>query len=306
MSKYRGTYDAGYEKLREERIQNSKALNLIPTEAKSPEIHPLAKPWQSLTPDEQAYESRKMEVYAGMVENMDYHFGRMLNFLSDIEELDNTIILFLSDNGSNPWINTQYPGNGDGVYLSKFNNGIDNLGNPTSHIAYGMGWASACSGPLDYFKMTVGEGGIRTPFIMAGPGIPKGERHTNFAYVTDIMPTILDMLNIEKPDSFTGKDVLAMSGKSMVKVFSGERESVYDNNEYVAGEMGNGKWVRKGNYKAAKVVAPYGNDTWELYDVSIDPGETTDLASQHPEKLEELKAAWESYAEKVGVILATE
>ena len=154
--------------------------------------------------------------------------------------------------------------------------------------------------------MTVGEGGIRTPFIMTGPGIPEGERHTNFAYVTDIMPTILDMLNIEKSDSFNGKDVLAMSGKSMSKVFSGEKESVYDSNEYVAGEMGNGKWVRKGFYKAAKVVSPYGNGTWELYDVSIDPGETTNLADQHPEKLEELKAAWEKYAKDVGVILTNQ
>ena len=303
MSKYRGAYDNGYEQLRKERIKNTKALNLIPAEAKPPEIHPMLKPWQSLTSTEQAYESRKMEVYAGMVENMDYNLGRMLNFLSDIDELENTIILFLSDNGSNPWGNTQYPGNEDGVYLSNFNNNIDNLGNPTSHIAYGMGWASACSGPLNYFKMTVGEGGIRTPFIMAGPGIPKGERHTNFAYVTDIMPTILEMLNIEKPNSFNGKDVLAMSGKSISKVFSGEKESVYESNEYVAGEMGNGKWVRKGNYKAAKVVLPYGPGEWELFDIYLDPGETTDLASQHPKKLEELKADWESYAKEVGVVL---
>jgi len=306
MSKYRGVYDAGYEKLREERIKNTKTLNLIPADAKSPDRHPLTTPWQSLTSEQQAHESRKMEVYAGMVENMDYHLGRMLDFLSDIDELDNTIILFLSDNGSNPWVNTQYLGNEDGVYLRNFNNSIDNLGNPTSHIAYGMGWASACSGPLNYFKMTVGEGGIRTPFIMAGPGIPKGETHNNFAYVTDIMPTILDMLNIEKPSSFNGKDVLAMSGKSMSKVFSGEKESVYDSNEYVAGEMGNGKWVRQGNYKAVKVVAPYGNSTWELYDVSIDPAETTNLANQHPEKLQELITAWRSYAKEVGVILTTE
>ena len=88
-----------------------------------------------------------MEVYAGMVENVDYHMGRMLDFLSDIDELDNTIILFLSDNGSNPWDNSMYPGNEDGVYLSQFDNSLDNIGNPTSHTAYGIGWASAGSGP---------------------------------------------------------------------------------------------------------------------------------------------------------------
>ena len=89
----------------------------------------------------------------------------------------------------------------------------------------------------------------------------------------------------------------------MSKVFSGEKESVYESNEYVAGEMGNGKWVRKGNYKAAKVVLPYGPGEWELFDIYLDPGETTDLASQHPKKLEELKADWESYAKEVGVVL---
>jgi len=90
----------------------------------------------------------------------------------------------------------------------------------------------------------------------------------------------------------------------MSKVFSGEKESVYNPDEYVAGEMGNGKWIRKGNYKAAKVVAPYGSSTWELYDVSIDPGETTDLALQEPELLAEIIAAWGKYANEVGVILS--
>jgi len=244
-----------------------------------------------------------MEVYAGMVENMDYHLGRMLNFLSDIKELDNTVVLFLSDNGSNPWDNKQYPGNDDGVYLSRFNNSIDNLGNPTSHIAYGIGWASACSGPLDYFKMTVGVGGIRTPLIMAGPGIPKGVKYSNFAYVTDIMPTILELVNVEHSGTYNSKEVLPMTGKSMAKVFSGEIESVYNADEYVAGEMGNGKWVRKGNYKAARVVIPYGDNEWRLYNVSDDPGETTDIAEQYPELLAEMIEAWEHYADEVGVIL---
>ena len=122
----------------------------------------------------------------------------MLSFLSDMEELENTIVLFLSDNGSNPWNNMEYPGNADGVYLSQFNNHIDNLGNPTSHIAYGMGWASACSGPLDYYKMTVGEGGIRTPLIISGPGILAGKTYRNFAYVTDIEENIIEIQKIRE------------------------------------------------------------------------------------------------------------
>ncbi|MCK4749589.1 MAG: sulfatase-like hydrolase/transferase, partial [Bacteroidales bacterium] len=304
MSKYRGTYDEGYEILKEKRIQSAKALNLVPAKAKVPEFHPSVVAWDTYTDKEKEYEARKMEVYAGMIDNMDYNLGRMLDFLADIQELENTIILFLSDNGPNPWSNEQYPGNSDGVYLSQFNNRIENLGNPTSHMAYGIGWASACSGPLDYYKMTVGEGGIRVPLIIAGPNIPKGEIHRSFAYVTDLMPTILDLAGVEHPGSYNGKEVLPMEGRSLVNVLSGDGESAHGPDEYIGGEMGNGKWMRKGNYKAELVVPPYGLNEWKLYDVQNDPGETTDITSENPEILEDLISAWDKYADRVGVVLA--
>lgn len=303
LSKYRGVYDDGYEWLKELRVNKAKALSLVPIDAKVPPYHSSMIRWESLSSQEKIYESRMMEVYAGMVENMDYHLGRMIDFLGDIGELENTIILFLSDNGTNPWNNTQYPGNEDGVYLSRFDNRIQNLGNPTSHMAYGMGWASACSGPLDYFKMTVGEGGIRVPLIIAGPGIMQGAVSRSFAYVTDLMPTILEMAGVEHPSSYNGKEVLPLEGRSLAKVLTGNSESAYGTEEYIGGEMLNGKWIRKGDYKAEMVVPPYGPNTWKLYNVSKDPGETTDLSSEFPEILEDLKTNWKTYAERVGVIL---
>lgn len=304
LSKYKGNYDDGYEKLRENRVNSIKELGLISKDSKVPAMNKMVKPWDTFSKEEKIYESRKMEIYAGMVENIDYHIGRMLDFLVDIEELDNTIILFLSDNGSNPWDSTQYPGNGDGVYLSQFDNRIENLGNPTSHIAYGTGWASAGSGPLDYFKMTVGEGGIRTQFIISGPNIERGKVHDNFVYVTDIMPTILEMTGVTHPDTFKGKDILPMRGKSFTKVLSGANEATHSPDEYIGGEMGTGKWMRKGNYKAQMVPNPYGTNEWKLFDLSLDPGETTDISSDRPELLEELKTAWVKYSEEVGVVLA--
>ncbi|MBE9551156.1 MAG: sulfatase-like hydrolase/transferase [Proteobacteria bacterium] len=231
------------------------------------------------------------------------HVGRMLKFLADVKELENTIILFLSDNGPNPWLNTQYPGNDDGVYVSRFDNRIENLGNPTSHIAYGIGWASACAGPLDYFKMTVGEGGIRSPLIIAGPKVLQGKMNHSFAYVTDLMPTILDIADVEHPESYKGEKVLPMKGRSLLNVLSGERGYTYGPDEYIGGEMLNGKWMRKGNYKAELVTKPYGPEVWQLYDLSKDPGETTDISADHPEILDDLKAAWDKYADEVGVIL---
>ncbi len=304
LSKNKGIYDEGYENLRASRIKKAKALNLIPENAKTPEMNAAVKPWNTLSNDEKAFESKKMEVYAGMIENMDYHLGRMLDFLGDIGELDNTIILFLSDNGPNPWANKEYPGNADGEYLKLYDNRLENIGNPTSHMAYGIGWASACSGPLDYFKMTVGEGGIRTPLIMSGPQISKGKVHRNFTYVTDIMPTLLEMTGVEPLEEYNGNKVLPMRGKSFTKVLSGESKYSYSPDEYIAGEMLNGKWIRKGNYKAVLVTKPYGPNLWRLYDISIDPGETTDISSEKQELLEELKLAWGKYAEEVGVVSA--
>jgi len=302
MSKYRGVYDEGFEKLREKRVSKAKELGLVPNDAKVPAINHLAKPWNSLNKEEKAVESRYMEVYAGMVENVDYHMGRMLDFLSDIDELDNTIILFLSDNGSNPWDNSMYPGNEDGVYLSQFDNSLDNIGNPTSHTAYGIGWASAGSGPFDYFKMTAGEGGIRTPLIISGPDVSKGKIHRDFVYVTDIMPTLLEMAGVEHPDSYKGNNVLDMRGKSFSKVLSGEEESLYSESEFIAGEMQNGKWIRQGDFKAVFIPNPYGPQEWKLYDLSVDPGETTNLSKREPEMLKIFISEWEKYAKEVGVV----
>ncbi|MGI9533036.1 arylsulfatase [Lutimonas sp.] len=302
MSKYQGVYDEGFEKLREDRIKKAKDLGLVSNDAKIPAMNHTAKAWNSLSKEEKEVESRYMEVYAGMVENVDYHMGRMMDFLSDIDELDNTIILFLSDNGSNPWDNSMYPGNGDGVYLSQFDNRLDNIGNPTSHTAYGIGWASAGSGPFDYFKMTAGEGGIRTPLIISGPNVSKGEVHRNFVYVTDIMPTLLEMAGVEHPDTYKGNKVLDMRGKSFSKILSGEEKTLYTKSEYIAGEMQNGKWIRQGNFKAVFIPKPYGPQEWKLYDLSVDPGETTDLSEQEPDLLKELIVEWEKYADEVGVV----
>ncbi|WP_298534697.1 arylsulfatase [uncultured Algibacter sp.] len=302
LSKYKGMYDEGYEILRANRIKQVKDLGLINEVAKTPKMNQLVKPWQSLSKSKKAIESKNMEVYAGMIENLDYHMGRMLNFLSDISELENTIVLFLSDNGSNPWSNTDYPGNGDGVYLSQFDNSINNIGNPTSHMAYGIGWASASSGPFDYFKMTSGEGGIRTPLIMSGPGVSKNTINKELVYVTDIMPTLLDMIGIELIDSYRGKKVLPLMGKSFSKMLNGENSTHYSDKEYIAGEMQNGKWIRKGDFKAVFITKPYGSDKWELYNLAVDPGETTNLAALEKELLKDLVQEWEKYAEEVGVV----
>jgi arylsulfatase len=304
LSKYKGRYAQGYEALRRSRIEGSKRSGVVPSDAAPPERHPLVRPWSSLTEEERAWETRQMEVYAGMVENLDYHLGRVVQFLRDIDEYDNTIIIFFSDNGSNPWVSEDYPGNRESDYLKQFDNRLDNIGHRTSHSAYGIGWAQAGSGPLDLFKMAVGEGGIRSPLIITGPGV-EGDGRTvrSFAYVTDLMPTMLELADLRHPERFGGRDVLPMRGHSMVGLLKGKAASIYSADESVGGEMFGGRWLRKGDHKAILVANPYGSGEWQLYNVVKDPGETHDLAKEQPDLLEELQHAWDQYADEVGVLV---
>jgi arylsulfatase len=304
LSKYRGQYNDGYKAFKARRIAGAKRVGLIPKGAPSPALHPKTKPWDSLSSEEKAVESRTMEAYAGMIENMDYHIGRVINFLKDIGEYDNTIIIFTSDNGPNPWYADEYPENSGSAWMKQFDNSLENIGRPGSFVGIGIGWACASAGPLDYFKLTVGEGGIRTPLIIAGPGIKGARQVDSFAYVTDIMPTILEIAKLEHPEKFRGRKVERMRGRSLAGVTSGTRQDTYAKDAVIGGEMQNGKWMQKGDYKAVLVAEEFGPGTWKLYNVTEDPGETHDLSKEKPAILNELKAAWNRYAKDVGVVLS--
>ncbi len=303
LSQYKDKYDDGYKVLKQKRADSSRELGLIPADAPSHPLHHLAKSWESLSADEKAKEAKAMEVYAGMVSNMDYHVGRVINYLKDIGEYDNTIIIFLSDNGSNPWYTKEYPGNTGSDFIAQFDNSTEHIGKPMSHYAYGMGWGSACSGPLDLFKLSVGEGGIRSPLIISHPDIKGGRQTDAFSYVTDLMPTILEMTNLSHPSEYNGKKVAPIRGKSISKILSGETERVYSKDDIIAGEMNNNKWVRMGAYKVTFVPKPYGDAEWKLYNIEKDPGETKDLSKENPELLQKLVKAWGNYADDVGVVI---
>ncbi len=303
LSMHRGQYDEGYEALKERRAEAAREAGLVSPNSRTPDRHPLIKPWDSLSEDQKAVEARGMEVYAGMVSNLDYHIGRVFDFLKDAGAFENTIVLFMSDNGANPWYSVDYPHNHDGVWIGTFDNSLDNIGHPGSHYAYGIGFASASEGPLARFKMTVSEGGTRGPLLIAGPGITRGKRTDAFAYVWDVMPTILDLAEVDHPGQMRGRPVEAMRGKSMASLLEGSADRIYDDDELIAAEMGGGRWVRQGDFKAVSVPPRYGDGEWHLYDISADPGETTDLSKEQPGLLEKLTAAWDDYAAEVGVVL---
>ena len=281
LSKYRGRYDEGYEVLKTRRIAGAKRLGLVPKAAPAPNLHPRTRPWKSLSPDEKALESRTMEAYAGLIENMDYHIGRIIDFLKDSGQYDDTIILFTSDNGPNPLYADEYPSNKGSEWMKQFDNSLENIGRPGSFVGLGLGWASASAGPLDYFKLTTGEGGIRTPLIVSGPGVSGPRNIDAFAYVTDIMPTILDLAEAEHPETYGGREVERMRGKSLEGVMTGSHEGPHRKDSLIGGEMIDGKWMRKGDYKAVLVSKSgfgFGTGEWKLYNVTEDPGETQDLS----------------------------
>lgn len=298
-SMYRGVYDEGYEVLERQRWESARTLGILPEDADLAPMAPIVERWDELSDDRKAAEARAMEIYAGMVTNMDYHLGRMLDFLTDIGEIDNTLIIFLSDNGANPWFSSDYPGATEPEFADQFDNSLGNIGHPGSNVAYGSGWAGASSGPLDRFKMTVGEGGMRVPLIIAGPGISSGERTDAFAYVWDILPTVMELTGATYP-----ADKEQPRGRSMMPLLTGDTDALYGEDELVGGEMGEGKWMRQGAFKAVTIPAPYGDGNWRLFNVETDPGEANDLSAEMPDLLSELRAAYDAYAEEVGVIPA--
>ena len=206
-----------------------------------------------------------MEVYAGMLEAMDYPYGRVVDFLKDIGEYDNTVIIFPSDNGANPTYSEQYPGVAETGFMDQFDNSLDNISHAGSNYAYGTGFSSGSSGPLDKFKLTVSEGGIRSPLLISGPGVKGGRQIDAFVYVTDIMPTILELADVEFVTEFQGRKIEPMRGRSMTGLLDGTKEIIYDGTEFVGGEMAGDKWMRQGDFKAVMVSTPFGTGEWQRF-----------------------------------------
>jgi arylsulfatase len=275
LSKYAGRYDDGYEALKRERTDGGKRAGVVADSTEVAEPHPMVRPWDSLSEEDRALQRVNMEAYAGMVDNLDYHLGRVIDFLEDIGEHDDTVVIFLSDN----------------------------VGNPSSNSAYGIGWATASSGPLNLFKMAVAEGGIRAPLIISGPGVEGPGRVSGaFSYVWDVMPTILDLAGIQHPAKAGDSALLPMKGRSMAGVLSGESDTVHEPGTLIGGEMFGGRWISDGTHEAVRVAPPYGNGTWKLYNLAEDPGEARNIAQENPDLLERLETAWDQYAADVGVV----
>lgn len=305
INRQKGKYDMGYDKLREERFNTLKNRGFIGEEVTLPERMKSIPKWESLSDENKKTESRKMEVYAAMVEYMDFQIGRVINTLKENGQLDNTLVFFVSDNGANAQLMNDYPGSSDKWISKEFNNAYANLGKRGSGVATGPGWAQASMSPFRLYKSYTAEGGTRAPFIAAGYGVKAKDKvdTKSLAHIMDIAPTVLDLAGVNYPETYKGKDMKPMLGKSLVSYLSGKRPLTRTENEYLGWELFGNRAIRQGDWKILWIASPNGPNKWELYNIKNDPGETTDLSKKHPEKFEAMKKLWDEYQKRNGVII---
>ena len=296
IARYKGKFDKGWDSLFVSRVHNLKALGIVPADVKSVK-NPAIPAWSSLSKEMQQEYARDMEVYAGMLDYLDMSIGRVFDYLKQNGMYDNTLIIFMSDNGANGAIASTYPGNEDGQYMATFDHELANRGLKGSYPEMGPGWAQASSAPFRYFKSFTSEGGIKAPLIVKMPGKMKnaGQWNRSFIHVTDVMPTILELTGTSYPTEYKGNVLHPLIGKSLLPVLNGSQVDIHAN-DGMGYELFEMKAYIKGNWKILRLPEPMGSGQWELYDLEKDPGETTDLSGQFPDIKNELLKAWGEYS----------
>lgn len=303
IDKYKGRYDRGYEALRQERLTGMKNLGLLPAdvEANLPMASGLPA-WEQLSEEQRKSEARVMELYAAMVSHMDHGIGRVIDHLKNTGLYDNTLIVFLADNGASGNSPANIGNNREWI-KANFDNSLENMGRQHSFVDLGAQWAQVAAAPSPMYKGFTTQGGINTPAIIRYPDMPgQGSVISATTHVMDIMPTALELAGVEHPGKkFRGREVHPLQGRSMLPLIKGEAVP-----ERVLGwELFDRRALRKGDWKLVMIEKPYGKGEWELYNIARDPSESQDLATAEPEKMQELLAGWDAYVEENGVILVT-
>ena len=309
IDKYLGRFDGGWDELAVERLARMRMLGLV-GESQIPHPRPeWVMAWDELNPDQQAARARDMEIYAGMIDFVDESIGRVLEHLRQSGEYDNTLIVFMSDNGPSKTSITDYLalGGESGEFFNQFDNSLDNKGLPGSSTDIGPGWAFAAATPLRLFKGYVAQGGIQVPAIVKLPGhmTNAGSRSSDFVHVMDLMPTFLSVAAANYPSIYKGESIVPLQGKSLMPVLTATPGSTRQDRGIGWSAYGMDAY-RKGNWKVLRLPEPYGNSDWQLYDLATDPGELRDLAAEFPERTSALADAWRDYADMNGVIRPNE
>ncbi len=300
LDRYAGVFDTGYDALREKNFSALQAAGIVPGASTLPPRNEAIQPWEELTADQQREESRKMELYAAMVENLDGHVGRLVDYLKRSGQYDNTLVVFMSDNGAagNDFYNR-------GPYVDyirqHYDNEYENMGGPDSFVSYGPPWAEAGSAPFKRYKGYASEGGIVAALIVSGDGVVGAGRRSD-AYVTvmDLAPSFIALAGANYPQAGS---VQAMRGSSLVPLLQNRAETVHSDEEVTVLSHRGNALVRQGAWKLTAIEPVFDESQFALYNLNNDPGETTDLSDAEPEKYAALIEIWRQQRLELGIIL---
>ena len=308
IDKYKGKYDSGYNVLREERIQRMEELGIIEADVdmtSSSEKGTLN--WNGLSPLSKQIKSREMEIYAAMVDNMDYHIGRVVDYLGATAQRDNTLIIFMSDNGPASGRINRSPNRPQSWIDANFDTSFENMGKKGSYTYYDTHWTEAGVGVSRLFKGHPTEGGINVPGIINYPGKLenlKGEISNELMTVLDLAPTFLELAGTEHPGTeYKGRTVIPHVGKSAASFINGTSNTIHDEKYTMVWELFNRIGIRNGDWKMTKIPEPIGTGKWELFDLKNDPGETKDIKANHQEQFQKMIKVWDDYVVENGVVL---
>ncbi|WP_426357495.1 arylsulfatase [Pseudocolwellia sp. HL-MZ19] len=308
IDKYEGRYDLGWEVIREQRFKKMKAMGIIPSDAVLETASEELTKWSSLSKEEQKNESKKMAIYAAMIDNLDTNIGVILQYLKDIGEYENTVIMFLSDNGPDPYDRSER--NAYQTLVSKFNYDMsyENMGASNSYSFLGPNWSQTSNVNQQGYKFLPTQGGIHNPVIMRFPGmLEEGNIMTEFSSILDITPTLLEIAGTTHPKTYyKGRKIYPLNGRSMLPYISGIAKKVYSDDETISFELFGHTSVFMGKWKAVKMRPPQGNDKWALYNIKTDLSESHDLSGVYPKILHKLTHAYEKYKIDNGVLTEPE
>ena len=318
LEKYRGKFDMGWDAAREQILANQKRLGVVRDDTKMTERIAEIPAWDSLPDEEKRLYARQMEAFAAQLEHVDHQMGRIIAALERVGELENTLIFVTADNGASGegglagTFNETYVLNGLQTDLEANLRHLDNWGDETTYPHYHAGWAMAGNTPFRYFKQSEHRGGQHDALVVHWPGgiEAKGEIRSQYHHISDIAPTILDVAGIEVPETYHGVPQQPMDGVSMRYAFDDAEAKNRKQRQYY--EMFGNRAIWAEGWKAVtlhanrmpwdiNVVLPFDQDEWELYHVAEDFSESTNLAAEHPEKLEELKEMFDEEAWKYNV-----
>lgn len=308
MAKYRGRYDDGWDELHDARFARQRQLGIVEegTEPARRNTEPGNDviPWADLSENERRLYARYMEVYAAMVDNIDQNFGRLMTFLEEIGEADNTIILFTSDNGASREGEVEGT-TGYFVHLLGETDvaadlaRIDEIGSARTTPHYPRGWAAACNTPFRLYKINTHAGGHTVPMLFSVPHRmdDPGVLRRNYLHVVDVFPTLMELCGIDPPTHRHGVEAMARQGRSFVETVE-QSGSEHRRDEQIYEMIGH-RGIYRDGWEAVTLhppMTPFGDHEWELYDLRNDPTERNDLAAEHPDVVAELAARWETLA----------